>query len=348
MTCSKQFVVTLTVQSGQNATESVQTVSLHSATDAAGNTYALLDTLDISLAKSAIRLDYPLTYTRNYNNKPYELVLTRDTGGNSFNWLTNPCVDDPTRDGSCGWVLAQDGSRVPSSNGYCCECNLAEYLSGASVNSRAGLECSLFNSANSQSAHCLRMDPLWYSAYTVGAPAVDYSIDVVFRRCSGVGSPASVAAGLFNLTSASDGSNASTTSPTATPSAAAMVCQVDLVTIGPTLPGACKVFAPVGNAPSATSGCDAWVSLEGDFAAYQSPPDFSSKLLMIPTECDSWVLCGNRTIDSTLHWMLVDVASTTTGSACDKVGVSYSGFNAQGSRCDQPVQVGGGDNLHVL
>ena len=25
-----------------------------------------------------------------------------------------------------------------------------------------------------QSAHCLRMDPLWYSAYSIGAPAVDY------------------------------------------------------------------------------------------------------------------------------------------------------------------------------
>ena len=52
LSCRQQFVVTLTVQNGQNATEGVQTTSLRSAVDAQGNTFALLDTLDITLAKS--------------------------------------------------------------------------------------------------------------------------------------------------------------------------------------------------------------------------------------------------------------------------------------------------------
>jgi len=37
------------------------------------------------------------------------------------------------------------------------------------------------------------------------------------------------------------------------------------------------------------------------------------------------------------RWMLVDKSRTTTGAGCDLVGVSYTGFQAQGSRCGVPV-----------
>lgn len=34
----------------------------------------------------------------------------------NLNFLTNPCIDAPTKDGTCGWVVGATGSRVPNSN----------------------------------------------------------------------------------------------------------------------------------------------------------------------------------------------------------------------------------------
>jgi hypothetical protein len=48
-------------------------------------------------------------------------------------------------------------------------------------------------------------------------------------------------------------------------------------------------------------------------------------------------VCGNRTLEDSSRWLLVDKYRTTTGSECDKIGVAYSAFQTQGSRCQVPV-----------
>jgi len=55
---------------------------------------------------------------------------------------------------------------------------LSDYLLGNSDNTRGGITCSLFGSGVSASAHCLRFDPLWYSAYRIADPSVSYNIAV--------------------------------------------------------------------------------------------------------------------------------------------------------------------------
>lgn len=307
-TCRNRMLLTLSVQNGQNGTESVSAYTMGRADDGTGQFYDMVDEVSIYLSKSRIALQYPLVYQRSYNNQPYEIVLTKDAGGRSFNWLTNPCIDDPNQNGACGWVIDAAGNHVPYSNGFCCQCNVADYLSGSSSGSRANLACELFSSANSQSAHCIRMSPLWYSAFTIGSAEVKYTIDVILHRCRSV-----------------NGTRA---------------CVYDMTTIGPAVPGACVQFSALHGdtaKPSNATSCDAWVSLEGDFAAFQDSPSFDSKLLMIPAVCNSFALCGNRTIESPERWMLVDKTLTTMGSDCDKVGTSYAAFQMQGSRCNTLV-----------
>ena len=124
--CSQRFVLTVDVQNGDNSSESFVTYKLGSATDSDGNTFDLLDSVEITLAKSQVQLVYPLTYDRNYNAQPVEVLRTHDATGRSFNWLTNPCVDDISRDGACGWVIDDARQHVPASNGFCCRCSLGE------------------------------------------------------------------------------------------------------------------------------------------------------------------------------------------------------------------------------
>jgi len=374
MQCAQRFVVTMTVQNGQNATESLVTYSLTKAEDDAGNVYDLLDTMEITLAKSTVNLQYPLVYERNFNNRPFEIVRTHDSSGRSFNPLTNPCIDDASLDGACGWMLNEAGTRVPYSNGFCCRCNLDDYFaaSGTGSPTRANLDCALFSSSNGQSAHCLRMHPLWLSAFSIGAPQVQYTIDVAVRRCR-----SAAASSASNATAASAVSVAA--------DAAAAQCVWDLVKVGPASPGACQRFTglpgwsgqlvasptpaisasvlaastaslgatatrspattrlptpaltAMASASAAAAGCDVWASLEGDFAAFDSPPELSSKYLFVPLSCDDFSVCGNRTLEDSGRWLLVDKYRTTTGSECDKIGVAYSAFQTQGSRCQVPV-----------
>lgn len=340
--CQQRFVVTMTVQNGQNATESVSSFKISQATDAAGNTLDLLDSLEISLAKTVVHLHYSLAYTRNYNSKPAELVRTADSTGRSFNFLTNACVDDSSREGACGWVLDSAGARVPSSNGFCCRCSLDDYFasSGSGSPSRANLNCALFSSSNSQSAHCLRMSPLWYAAFAVGAPQTQYRVDVAVKRCRSV-----------NGTAAQSDS-----------------CKWDVLPLSPTTPGLCAALTPLsplpigagtaasptpaagaasaspapsppasGSGGSGSSDCTMWASLEGDFAAFDAAPAYESKLLFVPLTCDDFSACGERLLEDPGRWLLVDRYMTTTGEACDKIGVAYAAFQGQGSRCAVPA-----------
>lgn len=318
--CANRFFVTLSVQGSENASESVTGVTVRSAIDGNGAVYDVLETLEVTLAKSRVRLRYPLTFTRLYNAAPREVVRLTDGGGRPFNFLTNPCVDDAASDGACGWVYA-GGARVPSSQGFCCRCSPTDYLTSAREPSRANLQCDLFSSSNAQSAHCLRMGPLWYSAYALAAPRVEYTIDVVVRRCSGSpggGSGAGAAAGGGE-------------------------CSLQLVSLSPASPGACHEFSPLvrGVAANASdpppTNCGLWASLEGDFAAFEGAPELGSKLLMVPQLCDDYAACGNRTTEGADRWLLVDAFRAGDGRECDTAGVAYSAFNGQGERCAQPV-----------
>lgn len=195
----------------------------------------------------------------------------------------------------------------PLNKGFCCECTPSDFLLGATI-TRTGTACNILGS-NGEGAHCLRMGPLWYSAFSPQSPSTDYSINIIYTRCeaASVGTPS---------------------------------CLIDIATLSPSVPGACTSFAalpgtngdvtnatlsdnvlaaagvahPSSSPPAPPSSysttCGALASLDGDFAAFQSPPDFSSQLLLAPLQCDDFAVCGNRTIESSDRWLIIDNAGT--------------------------------------
>lgn len=93
---------------------------------------------------------------QDFNNRPYEVLRTRNTNG-LFSAL-NPCSE---QDGACGFV-EKDGVRVPYSGGFCCSCSLGDMVGVTDEPTRVDSACGLFSGDQQGWAHCIRMDALWY------------------------------------------------------------------------------------------------------------------------------------------------------------------------------------------
>lgn len=258
---------------------------------------------------------------QDFNSKPYELILTRDQDGDPYRWPLNQCKDDPDDTASaCGVMIdSNSNTAVPYSHGFCCKCSLQDYVSSASTISRANLQCQLLSSNAAQGAHCLRFSKLWYSAFQMRAPVVDYTVTAHVQRCRHQtgGSPSSA-----------------TENGTVSPP---RQCTETTVSLGPSVPGAC-VSLPVGADDDGDDGipCTVLASLEGDFAAFESAPDYGSKYMMIPLTCNSATLCGSRVLETSDRWMMVDKHTVTLdGTECNKIGVSHEAFYSQSQRCDK-------------
>lgn len=178
--CEQKMVVALSVENGQDGTEAVH-ATLRDVIDRTGTLGAddvpreLEEPMAISLSKSKVVVRYPVTYVQDVNAAPREVVVHHDLNG---------CVDgDLAANPSCGWVIAADGSQVPHSQGFCCSCSFDQTLGLSDEATRASsLSCDLFG--NMESAHCLRMDPLWYSAFEIGAAEIHFAITVTTNNGS--------------------------------------------------------------------------------------------------------------------------------------------------------------------
>ena len=84
---------------------------------------------------------------------------------------------------SCAWAKDADGNKILDSEGKCCTCDVGDQLfGGKSGNSRSGkLNCMLLG-RNQASAHCMRLDALWYNVYEIGAPRVISEVDIIVMR----------------------------------------------------------------------------------------------------------------------------------------------------------------------
>ncbi len=83
---------------------------------------------------------------------------------------------------------------------------------------------------------------------------------------------------------------------------------------------------PIGSDTSL--GCI--VKLVGDFYPSSNPPDLSSMYLLIPTSPSTNPLVQ----EGSTAWMLVSASEITfTGLECDKIGVSYTPFQTESSKC---------------
>nr|AKS04555.1 HAP2-like protein [Malawimonas californiana] len=180
--CSQKFIVAIALNNGQNNTESIQ-ATFTSATDDNGRTVRLDRAVAISLAKSQILWNYPLDYRMEVNAKPTEeIVYVPST------LFVPRCVDsDASQAPTCGWFLDSAGANVRDSQGYCCDCSLAQLVGADQSSTRAGLNCNFFTGESS--GHCMRLDPLWYSVFGIGPVETSFEVRVTITQQGPDGTP---------------------------------------------------------------------------------------------------------------------------------------------------------------
>lgn len=173
--CDTKVVVSVSLTQGQGNVESLQ-AELTEVKDIDGQTRELQYPVEIHLSKSDVYVRYPLTYEQSFPNKVSEIVIqaTTDPFG-----ILRTCVDDDDADSpTCGWKRDSLGRLIDDSQGFCCGCSA---LSGEDTR---GAECEPLGPIIT-TAHCLDVpgnSGLWYSAYSLGAPEIHFTITTAIAR----------------------------------------------------------------------------------------------------------------------------------------------------------------------
>lgn len=287
--CVDKFMLALSVQNAQTMADSISVFSFDSAIGSSGQEYQIQDRVEIAIAKSPIVIEYPITYERDYNSKPQEAVtMSRD--GYALDSVTNRCEDGLSSDPVCGFVV-HNGQRVPYSEGFCCSCDAGGFFGLDNDVTRSNQDCVF---STTQSAHCLRMSALWYSAYSVMAPKVSYEITAQVTTCE-----------------------------------AGQECTKELLQLSPASPvacledenGLCKLKLKLEGDFAAF---ESPMSLEHKYLFVPSvcdTPTLEGCLSRSMEDARRWMLIDKHHV-------------TESGLECDKIGTSYEAFNTQASRCE--------------
>jgi hypothetical protein len=383
--CSLRLTVAAAINNGDDSGSGAFLFSLQSAAAAAGGAFAApdggppvfpADSLSLLVRQSPVSHAYPLAYVGDFNDAPYEEVV-RAVGGRQLGSFGAACDDAPGAAApTCGWTGTPAAPRAPFSQGFCCRCSWEDKVNAALV-PRSGAVCDLF--AGHDSAHCLRMAPLWWSAFAVLAPRTQFTMDVQAVRCrpttaalaeaAAAAAVAATAAAAFAAAAAAavaGGDGGALPPPLAPPAAAAanaalapaLTCAAPgagcecvawdtaddnpngaLPPLGPALPSRC--FPLPG---SDAAACELEFALAGTFPPYEGTPDFSSKLLLVPSRCDVDPAaepghpCWARLLEGPARWLLVERDMVAAGGGvCNVVGASFEAFATQGAPCGSPV-----------
>lgn len=132
----------------------------------------LQDPLVLRINKSKLQLQYALFYVKDFNAKPIERIVYRDDLLNSI----SQCKDGANEaEPTCGWVYDAKNSKIANSQGFCCSCSVTQVFGVSKEGTRGSLDCNLLAKRQS-SAHCLRNNRLWYSAYQMNAAQKRFNI----------------------------------------------------------------------------------------------------------------------------------------------------------------------------
>jgi hypothetical protein len=386
--CSLKVTVAAAINNGDSSGSGTFLFSLQGAAGELGGAFPApdggapvfpADQLSLLVRQSPISHAYPLSYFGDFNDAPFEEVVY-SVGGRDLGTFGAPCDDSPASAApTCGWTGTPAAPRAPFSQGFCCRCTWEEKLAGAYV-PRAAQRCDVL--AGRDTAHCLRMAPLWWSAFAVMAPNTHFTMDVQAVRCrpTAAALAAAGAAALAAQRAAADAAAAAAAAaaageggggaPAAAPPAPApaaenaalapsLTCAAPgegcecaqwdtgdeggsaLPPLGPALPARCF---PLPGGGAGGGACELEFSLSGTYIPYEGTPDFSSKLLLVPSRCDADPVaapsdpCWARLTEGPHRWLLVDRALLTLGAECDKVGTSFEAFATQGGDpCNAPV-----------
>ena len=165
ISCKSKMILSLTIQNGEmQDSDNIETV-LDQVTDQDGNIQKFETPIKITFSKTPVEVLYPLTYFKDFNWQPIEIVVKSTS-------LT--CKDSSSDDKPvCGWATTTSGKRVENNQGFCCSCN---FFSNNKADKR-GTNCGgLFDL--SATGHCLRFSDIWYSAYTVEQYKINYIIKI--------------------------------------------------------------------------------------------------------------------------------------------------------------------------
>ena len=162
--CSRKLIIAVSVPSGGGGTEKLQT-QLVSKVSGMQGTSLLEKPIRISIVKSKSLVSYRIRKIGRVNYKPREEII-----------YFNGC-DDNIYSGRevCGTVVS-DGVRVPDSHGRCCKCSFLDKLRQSSQWARSGLKCGLVGV--SESAHCMRLHPVFMDVFEFLSPQILFNISV--------------------------------------------------------------------------------------------------------------------------------------------------------------------------
>ena len=162
ISCKTKMVLSLTVQNAELENNDYVETTIDQVTDKDGKIQKFSSPIKITFFKSPVVVQYPLTYFRDFNYLPKEIVAKS---------TSSQCKDGPKdSQPTCGWVYSGN-QKVEYSQGFCCSCSFMSL----STSTKRGTNCGKFFET-SASAHCLRFDPLWFSAYKIENHRIDYNI----------------------------------------------------------------------------------------------------------------------------------------------------------------------------
>ena len=201
---------------------------------------------------------------------------------------------------------------VPDSQGFCCDCDVNEYLFESMDVSRGNLICDALGHGPHASAHCMRMGTLWYSTYEIGASRENYNIYLNVQTCD------------------TEGNN----------------CQrppgMRITSVGPERPRAVLEnpgndirieWVPYGSTDNARDLSNKVLMRPNCHGHPQCELDYKQLTTM------DGALAEVELNDPT-RWLLIDREHLTfTGNECNKIGLGYAGFRNQGeNKCIRPFE----------
>ena len=179
LTCNQKLIVSLAIDNSKSADTDYLEAYIYEV-DSENNSLnqnsnnskqKLLNPLRINISKTPVYIEYPSVYFQTFNYKPTEQVIISDV----FSCEDGDLAQSPT----CGWTLNSLNQRIPFSQGFCCKCDFAQIIGINNTDRNRGNTCKFLNlSSGSATAHCLKYDNLWWSAYQVNNYQIVYEIDI--------------------------------------------------------------------------------------------------------------------------------------------------------------------------
>lgn len=207
---------------------------------------------------------------------------------------------------------------VPDSQGFCCDCDTQSFLFENYDISRGNIQCNALDSSSPHaSAHCLRMDKLWYSAYDIGQSRENYNIFINIQTCDQDGNHCRRPEGM-RITSVGP------ERPRTVLRNAGNDIRIEWAPFG-SADNALDLSSKMLLRPNCHGNQDClmeyaqWSTFDGAFQ-HEEGADI------------------NDIINNPQRWLLIPRSDISmTGNDCNQIGVTYSGFRNQGEmKCVRP------------